>query len=85
METSPLRISRCVFCRMPTPERFLRLPMCAICRDQFYDFLWASGVNAGVGLPAGLSGRWFVVEEALMFVVLVFVKHRFPLGGSRPA
>ena len=75
---------RCVFCRMPTELRFLRLPMCSICRDQTYDFIWASGVNAAVAWPAGLSGRYFVVEEALLFVVLVIVKHRVPAPWGRP-
>ena len=78
---------RCLFCRMPTTTRFLRLPTCAICRDQLYDFLWASGVNLGVGIPAGLSSRTFVIEETLLFVVLVIVKHRLPppwLRGGGP-
>ena len=69
---------RCLFCRMREAEPFLRMPMCPICRDQFYDFLWASAVNVLVAVPAGLSSRWFVIEEALLFVVLVLVKHRLP-------
>jgi hypothetical protein len=69
---------RCPFCRMRAAEPFLRIPMCPICRDQVYDFLWASAVNVVIAVPAGLSGRTFVIEEILLFVVLVVVKHRLP-------
>jgi len=75
---------RCLFCRMSTTIRFLRLPMCSICRDQFYDFLWASGVQAIVALAFRLGGLVFLVEEVLLFSVLVLVKHRIPLPWERP-
>jgi hypothetical protein len=39
----PAKSARCVFCRMHTADRFLRLPMCPICRDQSYDVLLVSG------------------------------------------
>jgi len=67
---------RCLFCRMRTPHRFAGLPMCAICRDQSYDFLWASLVQALVAVVGGLSTFFFVIEEVLLFTVLVLVKHR---------
>lgn len=71
-----LEATRCVFCRMPTPDRFLRLPMCPICRDQSYDFLLVSGVQVLMVPIVGLSGGQFMIQELLMFVVLIFVKHR---------
>lgn len=67
---------RCIFCRMRTPHRFLGLAMCPICRDQSYDFLWASLVQAIVVVAGGMSGFFFVIDEALLFTVLVLVKHR---------
>lgn len=67
---------RCVFCRMPTAALFLRLPMCAICRDQAHDFCWASAVQAGLMATGLISGLTFVLEEILLFTVLVIVKHR---------
>lgn len=74
---------RCLFCRMRNPHRFLGLPVCGICRDQLYDFLWVSGVQ-GLLVSAGvLGGVTFVLEEVLLFSVLVLVKHRLPLPGSR--
>ena len=75
-ETDRLPQRRCAFCRMPTQIRFLRLPMCPICRDQAYDFLWASGVQALLVAFGLLSGLTFVLEEVLLFGVLVLVKHR---------
>jgi hypothetical protein len=68
---------------MPTPHRFLRLPLCAICRDQLYDFLWASGVQGGLVLAGLLGGLTFVLEEVLLFAVLVVVKHRLPPPWQR--
>lgn len=75
IETEPTT-RRCLFCRMSSDILFLGLPMCEICRDQAYDFLWASGVQAflvAVGLITGLT---FVLEEVLLFAALVVVKHR---------
>ncbi len=72
----PTEHARCPFCRMPSMSRFLRIPVCAICRDQLYDFLWASAVQAAVVVAFGLGGLVFVVEEILLFFVLVLVKHR---------
>jgi hypothetical protein len=50
--------------------------MCPICRDQSYDFLWASGVQALLVAFGLLSGLTFLLEEVLLFAVLVIVKHR---------
>lgn len=77
MATDPIAFERrCLFCRMRCTTRLFRVPLCAICRDQTYDFFWASGVQ-GILVAAGLlSGRTFVLEEVLLFVVLVLVKHR---------
>lgn len=68
--------ARCPFCRMRSVGRFLRIPVCSICRDQLYDFVWASGVQAAVTLAFDLGGVVFLVEEVLLFSVLVLVKHR---------
>lgn len=69
---------KCLFCRMDTTLRFLRLHVCEICRDQVYDFLWVSVVQVIVNVVFELGGLIFIVEEVLLFVVLVVVKHRFP-------
>ncbi len=69
---------KCVFCHMRTDQRYLRLHVCEICRDQLYDFLWVSGVQGVVSLIFSLGPLFFLVEEVLLFGVLIFVKHRFP-------
>jgi hypothetical protein len=69
---------KCPFCRMNTPHQFLRLHVCEICRDQLYDFVWVSAVQGFVVLVFALGPMFFLVEEVLLFVVLIFVKHRFP-------
>jgi hypothetical protein len=81
--TEEIAGARCVLCRMHTPHRWLRLPLCAICRDQSYDFLWASGVQGVIALAGGLSGGYLVLEEVLLFAVLVLVKHRIPPPWGR--
>ena len=75
--------TRCPFCRMPTELRFARIPTCAICRDQLYDFVWVSVVQAIVVVAFGLGGVFFLVEEILLFAALVFVKHRIPPPWER--
>ena len=76
---------RCPFCRMPTDLRFMRIPTCAICRDQLYDFVWVSAVQAIVAVVFRLGGVFFVVEEILLFAVFVLVKHRIPPPWERGA
>ena len=69
---------RCLFCRMRTGVRLLGIPACAICKDQLQDFIWVSLVLMAL-VPTGfISGTQFVVEEVLLFGVLVLVKHRLP-------
>ena len=67
---------RCWFCRMRNPHRWLGIPVCGICRDQLYDFFWVSLVQTVVWLLGGIDGWFFVIDEFLLFFVLVFVKHR---------
>jgi len=63
---------------MQTKIRFVGLPLCPICRDQLYDFFWVTLVQIGMLSFGVISGLMFVVEEVLLFVVLVIVKHRLP-------
>lgn len=73
----------CVFCRMPTEIRYLKLDLCEICRDQIYDFMWVSLVQGLVAIIFSLGGLFFVVEEILLFSVLIFVKHHIPPAWQR--
>ncbi len=63
---------------MQTPLRRLCNPVCPICRDQLYDFFWVSIVQTIVPLLGGIDGLFFVIDEILLFLVLVVVKHRLP-------
>jgi len=63
---------------MATSLRWLRIPVCPICRDQLYDFAWVSAVQTIVWLFGAISGWFFVIDEILLFIVLVIVKHRVP-------
>lgn len=69
---------RCLFCRMHTGVRLLRIPLCGICRDQVQDFVWVSGTQGALAAVGVIGGFQFAVEEVLLFVVLVVVKHRLP-------
>ncbi len=71
--------ARCWFCFMRSSLRWLGIPMCPICRDQVYDFLWVSMVQTIVWLFGGIDGWFFVIDEILLFLVLVLVKHRVPV------
>lgn len=75
IETQPWR---CLFCRMHTGVRLIRVPLCSICRDQLQDFVWASGIQGALVAVGLIGGLQFVVEELLLFGVLVLVKHRLP-------
>jgi len=68
---------------MPTDLRLAGIPTCVICRDQLYDFMWVSVVQAIVVVLFSLGGLVFLVEEILLFAVLVFVKHRIPPPWER--
>ena len=70
---------RCWFCRMPNPHRWLGIPVCSICRDQLYDFFWVSLVQTAVWLLGGIDVWFFVIDECLLFFVLIIVKHRVPV------
>ena len=83
MKTLTENQHRCLFCRMSTTLRFMRLNVCEICRDQVYDFLWVSAVQAFVTVAFGLGGMVFLVQEILLFLVLIIVKHRFPPPWQR--
>lgn len=67
---------RCLFCWMPTTFRWLHIPLCNICRDQSYDFVWVTAVQIVLFLAGGIDGYFFVIEEVLLFSVLVLIKHR---------
>lgn len=77
------RILRCWFCRMPDPHRWLGIGVCGICRDQLYDFFWVSVVQTVVWSLGGIDGLIFVIDECLLFFVLIIVKHRVPAPWDR--
>jgi hypothetical protein len=68
----------CPFCRMSTRRRLLRVPLCPICLEQSNDFLWVSLVQVGLLTAGAIDGLFFVVEEFLLFFVLIGIKHRLP-------
>lgn len=72
------RAWRCWFCRMETRVRLFRIPVCPICRDQLQDFIWVSAVLGSLVAAGVINGLQFAIEEALVFTVLVLVKHRLP-------
>ena len=82
-ETAPTR--PCWFCWMQTPLHWLKIPVCPICRDQLYDFLWVSAVQSIVWLLGGIDGWFFILDEILLFIVLVLVKHRAPVPWRKSA
>ncbi len=69
---------RCPFCRMETQTRLFRVPLCAICLEQSNDFVWVSLVQILLLLIGAIDGLFFVIEEVLLFFVLIVVKHRVP-------
>jgi hypothetical protein len=50
--------------------------MCPICKDQVQDFLWVSAVQSSIVAFGGMSRLFFVVDEILLFAVLIFAKHK---------
>lgn len=68
---------------MQTALRWLGIPLCPICRDQLYDFCWVSVIQTVIWLLGGIDGWFFVLDEILLFVVLVLVKHRLPAPWER--
>ncbi len=75
--------TRCLFCWMPTSFRWLRMPLCFICRDQLYDFVWVTIVQTILWMAGGIDGYFFVIEEVLLFAVLVLIKHRVKLPWDK--
>ena len=69
---------RCLFCRMHTGVRLFRIPVCHICRDQVQDFVWVSVLQLVLVLVGFTTVSQFIVEEVLLFVILVLVKHQLP-------
>jgi hypothetical protein len=69
---------KCPFCRMSTKRRLLRVPLCPICLEQSNDFLWVSAVQVALLSAGAIGGLFFVVEEILLFFVLIVIKHRLP-------
>ena len=68
----------CPFCRMSTRRPLLRVPLCAICLEQSNDFLWVSLVQVALLAAGAIDGLFFVIEEVLLFFVLIVIKHRLP-------
>jgi hypothetical protein len=68
----------CPFCRMSTQRRLFRVPLCPICLEQSNDFLWVSAVQVLLLVAGAIDGLFFVVEEFLLFFVLIGIKHRLP-------
>jgi len=66
-----------------TSFKLLHVPLCDICRDQIYDFAWVSIVQLTVFSLGLINGYMFVIEEILLFIVLVIVKHRLPAPWDR--
>ena len=69
---------RCLFCRMHTGVRLFRIPVCDICRDQLQDFVWVTVLQTVLVLVGFTTVAQFIVEEVLLFVILVLVKHQLP-------
>ena len=69
---------KCLFCRMATGKRVLHAPLCAICWEQVNDFIWVSLVQVVLLALGVINGLFFVVEEVLLFCVLIVIKHRVP-------
>lgn len=68
----------CLFCRMCTGVRLFRIPLCHICQDQVQDFVWVSVIQGALVAAGFISGLQFVIEEVLLFGILVLIKHRLP-------
>lgn len=77
-ESTAIQPWRCLFCRMPTGVKLFRIPVCHICRDQVQDFVWVSAIQGMLVAAGFITGLQFMVEEVLLFGVLVLVKHRLP-------
>ncbi len=70
--------SKCPFCRMQATRRVGPLPLCPICLEQANDFVWVSAVQLVLLATGAINGLFFVIEEFLLFFVLIGIKHRLP-------
>ncbi len=70
--------SKCPFCRMQATWKVGPLPLCPICLEQANDFVWVSAVQLVLLATGAISGLFFVIEELLLFFVLIGIKHRLP-------
>ncbi len=72
---------------MRTTLRWFGLPVCPICRDQLQDFLWVTAIQTIVWLAGGISGLFFLIDETLLFIALVIIKHWLHASATkaRPA
>ena len=77
-ENAAPRPWKCPFCRMQTRTRLFGTPLCDICREQVGDFLLVSLVQVGLLFSGAIGGLFFVLDEVLLFTVLVVIKHKVP-------
>ncbi len=76
---------KCLFCRMATGSRVLRAPLCAIYWEQLNGFIWVSFVQIALLALGAINGLFFVIEEVLLFFVLIVIKHRVrPILSREP-
>ena len=63
---------------LPNGHRMARAlaPLCAICWEQLNDFIWVSFVQVALLAFGAVDGLFFVIEEVLLFFVLIVIKHR---------
>lgn len=65
--------TRCWFCLMQASLRWLRIPVCPICRDKLYDFVWVSIVQRFVWLLGGfLSSTKFCFFWSSLWSSIVY-------------
>lgn len=75
--------------RRGLPRRVAAFVACArgcagsACRDQLQDFLWVTGIQTVVWLASGISGLFFLLDETLLFVALVTIKHRLHVSAPK--
>ena len=69
---------RCALCRMRTDVKLFGLALCGICRDQIQDFAWASMIQGTLVAVGIIGGFQVLIEEVLLLLILVLVKHRLP-------
>ena len=63
---------------MSTGVRLFGIPVEPIFQDQLQDFVCVSFIQGFVALLGWVNGVQFLIEEVVLFGVLVLVKHRLP-------